>query len=408
MPAFRQNPLTGEWVIIAPERAKRPQELSAERPRSRPAEYVKDCPFCPGNERQTTPEVYAVRDDYGTVDREGWRVRVVPNKYPALRIDAEGVPTPESITSRKTGPDTETVERAAATGLSQKRSTGVSPSSSPPRRRCHRGGETASEAEATETATATEPSALRVATPGIGMHEVVIESPAHDRHFALQDDEQATLIVQALRHRHRMMMQARDVKHVCIFKNHGPGLGASIEHPHFQIIASAVIPPAVKTMIERQASYTQETGRPMFDVLLEEELAAGERIVATNDEFVALAPWASPLPYSLWLIPREHTSTFGDLPDNHTALFATILRDVLLRLRQLLTDPAYHLVIHSSPKWQRGREVHRWFAQVTPRVTTPAGFEVGTGMCINEVPPEVAALALREVLSGGDLPRSPL
>jgi UDPglucose--hexose-1-phosphate uridylyltransferase len=355
MPQFRQNPVTGQWVIVAPKRANRPLECKADRQETRRAAYVRGCPFCPGQERHTPPEVYAVRDDFATVDREGWRVRVFPNKYPALTLDAEGVPAPEP---------------AAAQGLNR------------------------------ETNTATNQSVLRVARSGVGMHEVIVESPAHDKHFALQDPEQAERIVQTLRHRHRMIMQARDVKHVCIFKNHGTGAGASIGHPHFQIIAPAVIPPVVKAMIDRQAAYARESGRALFDALLEEELAAGERIVTTNDAFVALAPWASQLPYELWIVPREQAASFGDLPEDRVAPFAAILHDALLRMVRLLDDPSYHLVIHSSPKWQRGLEVHRWFVQITPRMTTPAGFEFGTHMLINQTPPEQAAIALREVQPG--------
>jgi UDPglucose--hexose-1-phosphate uridylyltransferase len=229
------------------------------------------------------------------------------------------------------------------------------------------------------------------------MHEVIVESPAHHKHFALHDDRQAELIIHTLRHRFRMIMQAREVKHVCIIKNHGPQAGASIDHPHFQIIAPAVIPSAVKLMIEREADYAEKNGRPLFEALLQEELAAGERIVATNAEFVSLAPWASPLPFSLWIVPREHPAMFGDLPDNHVSLLAAILGESLLRLHQLLDDPDYHLVIHSSPKWSRGQEVHRWFVEITPRTTTPAGFEFGTGMYINHTTPEQAAIALREI-----------
>ncbi len=155
MPEFRQNPLTGQWVIVAPRRAERPQDFSTARPRPRPAEYVEDCPFCPGHERQTPPEVYAVRDDYATTDGRGWRVRVVPNKYPALTIDDHGVSTPRPTPSP-----------AAASGPN------------PPM----------PEADS-------DKSPLRAAIPGVGMHEVIVESPAHDQHFALHDDRQAELIV---------------------------------------------------------------------------------------------------------------------------------------------------------------------------------------------------------------------
>ena len=349
MPEYRQNPVTGQWVILSADRAKRPNEFKSDVPRPAVAEYVKGCPFCPGHERRTPPEVFAVRDDYATVDKEGWRVRVVPNKYPAVKIDAEGVPTPESVAMGKDGQD----DRPDA-------------------------------------------SDLRVTLPGVGMHEVVVESPAHDRHFAKQPAAQAEQIVHTLRHRSSMISQARDVKLVSIFKNHGTLSGTTILHPHFQIIAPAVIPPFVKTMVERQASYAAERGRPLFEALLEQELEAGLRIVASNDEFVTLTPWASASPYEMWILPREQAAFFQDLPDGHIPLFTAGLQDALQRLDRLLDNPDYNLVIHTGPKWRKSKEAHRWFAQIAPRTSLSAGFELGTNMYINAVGPETAAAALRD------------
>jgi UDPglucose--hexose-1-phosphate uridylyltransferase len=311
---------------------------------------VDGCDFCPGNEHKTTPEVFAVRDDYSAVDREGWSVRVVANKYPAVMMDAEGVPTPESAA---------------------------------------RGGGTSEKVVG-------ESLLLRPSRPGVGMHEVVIESPIHNRHLALQDIKQATLIVEALRHRYRMITQARDVRYICIVKNHGLKSGSSILHPHMQIIATSVVPPAAGFMVDRQEVFAKEAGRSFFDAMLEEELSAGRRIVGMNEEFVTLTPWASQLPYEMWIVPRRQMATFGELPDEQMERFAIVLRDTLYRMHKGLDDPDYNFIIHSAPKGQRAQQHHRWFVQIAPRMVTPAGFEFGTGMYINTVAPEEAAAAMRE------------
>ena len=348
MQEYRQNPLTGHWVIIAPGRSARPQQFSGHAKQSLP-ERSETCDFCPGNEHKTTPEVFAVRDDYSAVDREGWSVRVVANKYPAVTMDADGVPTPE-VAARGGGAE----KKAAAE------------------------------------------SSLRPGRPAVGMHEVVIESPIHNRHLALQDTRQATLIVEALRHRYRMISQARDVRYISIIKNHGLKSGSSILHPHMQIIATSVVPPAAGFMVDRQEAFAREAGRSFFDALIEEELSAGRRVVGMNEEFVTLTPWASQLPYEMWIVPRRQMATFGELPDEQMERFAIVVRDALYRVYKSLDDQDYNFIIHSAPKGQRAQQHHRWFVQIVPRLVAPAGFEFGTGMYINTVPPEEAAAALRE------------
>jgi UDPglucose--hexose-1-phosphate uridylyltransferase len=348
MPEFRQNPLTGQWVIVSSPRAQRPQP--APEPTGTQASFDPKCPFCPGNERETPPELFAFRFDKSQPDTPGWTVRVVPNKYPATTMDAREVPTPESIAF---------APKAQPTPL-------------------HNPG-----------------SKLCESQPAVGQHEVVVDSPAHDLTLAAQGDRQCALILDALRHRYRMLIQARDVKFVSVFKNHGRAAGATIEHPHFQVLAAAIVPPAAMTMLARSESFAKENGRPLFDVLLDEEQEANRRIVAANDEFVALAPWASQAPYELWIIPREPLPFFSDLSDDQIPLFAALLRDCLQRLDSRLSRPAYNLVIHSGPRMLRAQDHFRCFAQIIPRIGGLAGFELATGTFINPVAPEDVPAALR-------------
>jgi len=348
MQEFRQNPITGQWVIISPARAQRPQP---ERESVAPApSHDAACPFCPGNERETPPELFAFRFDKSQPDAPGWSVRVIPNKFPATRLDALEVPTPESI------------------AFAPKEQKAL----------LHKAD-----------------SKLCESQPAVGQHEVLIDAPAHDIHFADQGDRQATLILDALRHRFRMLIQARDVKFVSLFKNHGRAAGASNDHPHFQILATAIVPPTALTVLSRMESFNKEYGRPLFDVMLDEELEVNRRIIAANDEFVALAPWASQAPFETWIVPREPLPFFSDLTDEQLPLLATMLRDTLQRLNNRLINPAYNLIIHSGPRMLRAQDHYRCFVQILPRLGGPAGFEMATNTFINPVPPEDVPAALR-------------
>ncbi len=349
MPDFRQNPLTGQWVIIAPERDQRPQPARAAL-ESLP-NFDNACPFCPGNERETPPELFAYRFDHSQPDTPGWTVRCFPNKFPATKLDAKEVPTPDSIAFAPKNP---TIVQLGKTD-----------------------------------------SKLCEHQPATGQHEVVVDSPAHDVPFAAQGDRQAALIIETLRHRSRMLIQARDVKYISIFKNHGRAAGATIDHPHFQILATAIVPPVANNMLLRQESFAKENGRAFFDVLLEEELELNRRVIAANDEFVALSPFAPQAPCEMWIVPREPVPFFGELGDEPVRLLATLLRDLLHRLQSRRGDPDYNLVIHSGPRTLRAQDHFRMFIQVFPRSTAPGGFELGSNTFINPIAPEDVPNLLR-------------
>jgi len=165
----------------------------------------------------------------------------------------------------------------------------------------------------------------------------------------------------------------------------------------FQIIAPAVIPPTVKSIVEREASYSERSGQSLMEALLEGELDSGQRVIATNDGFVVLSPWAAAQPYETWIVPRARTAFFNEVPDGPLEQFAAILRDTLRRIDGVLDRPDYNLVIHNGPKWHKSQAHHCWFAQVSPRTALPAGYELATDMFINSTTPEETAAALRKV-----------
>jgi UDPglucose--hexose-1-phosphate uridylyltransferase len=369
MPVYRQNPLTGAWVIIAPDRADRPGATAASGvspdvtmhgtpgvpPDVRAAahERTAPCPFCPGNERLTPPELFAYRFDRSPPDSPGWSVRVVPNKFPAATLDAAGVPSPESVALQSRA----ATQSAATVGADR---------------------------------------LLCIESPAVGQHEVLVESPDHDACFALHPPAHAALVLDALRHRHRMLLHARDVRYLVSIENHGPASAATIAHPHFQTLAAAVGPPAAAAMLDAQETFAKKHGRALFDVMLEEEQADGRRIIAANDDFVAFAPWASQSPYEMWIVPRAPVPFFAELPDDALPPLAGLLQDVLRRLHERLDDPPYNLVIHSGPRTLRAADHARMFLQVLPRTSRCGGLELGAGLFINPVAPETAAAVLRD------------
>lgn len=330
MSTLRQDPTTKEWVILAPHRAARIHRLPWLPARPDPVDHDPTCPFCPGNESQTPPEIGGVRGE------DAWRVRVVPNLFPAF--DGEGT------TERRGGP------------------------------------------------------AFRE-MGGVGAHEVVVESPRHDARLEELDPEHVTRVIDTWRTRYRDLKRRAWARAVVIFKNFGPGAGTSILHPHSQVVATPVFPPESLLRFAVATRYYDDTGHCVYDDLIAEERVAGDRVVSERGRLVALAPYASGTPYETWIAPTFHQSSFGQLEDDDLEDLAQLLRDVLGGLRDAAGDPDFNLVVASAPAHEESKPFFLWHLKVLPRMSTPAGFELGSGMSINTVPPEEAAAALREAIT---------
>ena len=327
MSLFRLDATTNDWVIFAPERVKRPHEFSRQKPKPETAGAF--CPFCPGHEHVASPEIYAIRSG------SAWQVRVIPNKFPALRIEENP----------------------------------------------HR------ESEGNVFST----------MGGCGAHEVIIESPDHDRFLGHQPVEQIERVLRALHARFVDLMRDSRFQTIVIFKNHGERAGTSLRHPHFQLIATPVVPRLLRLKHAVATDYFDRVGRCLYCVVLEEELAFGSRVLATNDHFAAICPYASHVPFEVGVYPKTHTSSFGGLRDNQFRLLAEILSVVLKKLHGGLDDPDFNLTINTAPRGDEDKSYFLWHVQIIPRLTTPAGFELGSGMSINTVMPEEAARYLRNV-----------
>ena len=335
MPTLRQDVATRSWSIISSERGRRPHDFKKPGSKERKLEsYDENCPFCPGNEHLTPDAVFTLADPK---DPQKWAVRVVPNKFPALA-------TPGAGTERK---------------------------------RVRRG--------------------LYLEMCGCGTHEVVIEGQDHSKTIATMSTDQVRLIIQTYRDRFLELDKSDWNQLIIIFRNQGEGAGTSLVHPHSQIIGTPIVPDEIRRRLEEAQRYYDDHGTCVYCDVLEHELSEKTRLVCSNDGFAVICPFAATVPYEMWLLPRNHASSFGELEDDEITQLADILHEALWRLYSLLDNPDYNYVIRSAPHYSAGEPHFHWYVQILPRLTKRAGFEIGSGMNINVVVPEEAASELRKV-----------
>jgi UDPglucose--hexose-1-phosphate uridylyltransferase len=335
VPQLRQDLATRKWCIIATERAKRPDDFTARRHAESLVAHSPTCPFCAGNEHMTPTPVYVIPDP-ASPGGKAWQVRVVPNMFPALVVPLE---------------DAEARKR-------------------------HRKG-------------------IYLEMEGCGQHEVVIESPDHSKTIATMSIEEIHNIVRTYRERFLAMDRMNWNQLIIIFRNQGEVAGTSLAHPHSQIVGAPIVPEDIRCRLDEAQRYFDDNGTCVYCDMLEAEITEGTRLVCSNAGFVAFCPFASTVPYAMWIVPRRHASSFGVLTDEEAGLLARILKDALLKLHVLLANPDYNYVIRSSPHHSAGEPHFHWYLEVMPRLTTMAGFEIGSGININVVVPESAAAELR-------------
>jgi len=336
MPELRKDPITQEWVIIATERARRPSDFT-HLPIAEPdkPDYSPNCPFCPGKELMTPPEILAYRNGRLHDDADWW-VRVVPNKFPALAIEGE-------LNKRGMG--------------------------------------------------------MYDLMNGVGAHEVIIETPQHNLDPSIMTTAQLSEVLWAYRERYLDLRKDPRFKYILIFRNHGKVAGASLEHPHSQLIATPMIPIDVLTEMQGAKNYWNYHDRCIWCDMVQQELGLGTRVVHDTEHFLAFEPYASKYPFETWLLPKAHQASFPSMTRERVEEFASLLKDSLARITHCLNSPPYNYALHTAPCTDENSEVFHWHLVIMPRLTIAAGFEMGTGIYINVTSPEDAAGYLREAIA---------
>ncbi len=232
---------------------------------------------------------------------------------------------------------------------------------------------------------------------GFGAHEVIIEHPRHDLTISLMTDQEILNIIKAYKSRYESLIGIKGIEAVTIFKNQGPGAGASLRHPHSQIVATPIVPPMTRVRLDNAARHFDTTGKCIFCQMLNGELADKKRIICETEKFVSFVPFAAAAPFIIWIFPRRHMASFADIDASEMSGMAFVLKDALSRLYHGLGNPDFNYTIRSAPANDGGKEYFHWYLSVVPRISQPAGFELGSGVFINATVPEECAKFLREV-----------
>jgi len=336
MTELRKDPIIDNWAIVSTERGRRPLDYKIKTE----GKKKDSCVFCEGNEGETPPEVFAFREKGTTENKPGWKVRVVPNKYPALQMEEKGI----------------IVEEA---GMFKK-------------------------------------------MDGLGVHEVIIETPHHLKDFDDLSVDNIVLILKTYRERYLYLSKDKRIKYILIFKNYGIDGGASLEHPHSQLIATPIIPQRIKEELNGGKEYFNHNGRCIFCDYIKQEIESKDRLIRETEKFVAISPFAARFPFETWILPKYHNAYYEKTNDDDILSLARIMKETLFKIKKKLNNPSYNFVIHTAPSKEfSAREQpdlnkkYHWHIEIIPRLTKIAGFEWGTGFYINTTSPEEAARILR-------------
>jgi UDPglucose--hexose-1-phosphate uridylyltransferase len=232
---------------------------------------------------------------------------------------------------------------------------------------------------------------------GFGNHEVIIEHPKHNTAIPLMQDAEVIDIIRSYKQRYISIQQIEGIETIIIFKNHGPNAGTSLEHPHSQLIATPIVPPQSRSRIEQAVGYFDITGDCLFCRTLKEELQLKKRVILETENFVSFMPYAGGTPFLIWIFPRRHMASFSQISEEEIVDLARNLKSTLAKLYYGLDNPDYNYTIRSIPVRERGDEYFHWYISIIPRITQPAGFELGSGIFINTSLPEESAEFLRQV-----------
>ncbi|MDD2679606.1 MAG: galactose-1-phosphate uridylyltransferase [Candidatus Omnitrophica bacterium] len=293
------------------------------------------CPFCYGNEAMTPPEIECFREPGTAANTPGWQVRVVPNKFPALGVEGE-------LNRRPLG--------------------------------------------------------LYDMSSGIGAHEVLIETPYHAKDLCDLLPQEVENYLKMCCHRALDLAKDKRFKYLMFFRNFGSAAGASLEHPHTQIIALPMVPKNALEEIHGAKNYFDYRERCIFCDIIRQESQEKERIILENKYFIAFCPFVSRFPFEIWIMPKKHSGQFCYMQPDEIANLAVILKEVISKIKKVFVNLSYNYIIHPAPINGDGEvEYYHWHIEFMPKLTQVAGFEWGTGFYIDPTSPELAAQYLKAV-----------
>lgn len=334
MAELRRDPIGGRWVIVDTDHSNLPVDYEFEA-------FIptdNDCPFCYGNENLTPHEIESFRDPNTAVNTPGWQVRVVPNKFPALKIEGE-------LDRRGLG--------------------------------------------------------IYDILNGVGAHEVIIESPYHHKDTSDLLNEEVEKFISMLCRRSHDLIRDKRFKYLMIFKNYGPAAGASLQHPHTQLIALPMVPKNVLEEIKGAEKYFEFRERCIFCDMMLQELQEKERIISENEHFLSFCPFVSRFPFEIWIMPKQHYCCFCSLSCEQIPFLAAMLKETITKVKNIFNNVSYNYIIHSSPpNADINNERYHWHIEFIPKLMSVAGFEWGSGFYTVPTPPELAAKYLRQEITG--------
>ncbi len=336
MSELRKDLITGRWIVIDSLKGKNATHFKCEAPY---AKTPPECPFCEGNESLSPHEIMAIRGEGSRANEPGWQVRVIPNRYPALKIEQHLVKKGSSIYDY---------------------------------------------------------------VSGFGAHEIIIDSPDHQKTIKDLSDDQIHQAIAVLQARVEDLYRDQRIRSIVILKNEGPDAGAVFTHPHYQLLATPVITQNLKEHLRGAEGYFKNKERCIYCDIIEEELSGMKRVFYEDDHFVALCPYASRFPFEIWILPKRHESNFFNSRQEGYA-FAQVLRQVHTKLSAALENPQFNLMIMTAPNpvrrkgsWQTLSEDFHWHAEIIPVLAKTQSYDRCTGFHINPTSPEEAARFLRE------------
>ena len=334
MSEVRRDIVTDTWVIIDTENNVIPKMPVNE------SMVSDDCPLCEGRENRTPNEIFAIRDG-SAPNKPGWKIRVIPNINPILRVEGDlkksGVGVYDMVT-------------------------------------------------------------------GVGANEVIVETPNHVINFFELPEEQIDLALQTYRRRIEDLHKDKRLRYILIFKNHGRLAGAStITHTHSDLIALPATPIRIKLKLDGAKEYYEYKERCIFCDIIQQEIEMGDRLVFQSDKFVVIAPYASRFPFEMLIMPKRHTFSYKLIDNDETRDLAFVLKKICRSIYNVFDDPPYNLILNDSPNllptrsdyWKTISADFHWHIEITPRIYRTTGFELGTGFYINRLAPERAASTLR-------------